>query len=69
MPSLCPICHWSVSQLARIAGALSVHLRCTQGVPGAPLRRSCPVFMREADADDDVMPHRPGRWQIVGTAC
>jgi len=36
-------------------------------VPGAPLRCSCPVFVREAGADDDVMPSHPGRWQVVGT--
>jgi len=68
MPALCPICHWSVSQLVRIAGTLAVHLRCTQGIPGAPLRNSCPVFMRETGADDDVPRQRPGRWQIVGVA-
>jgi hypothetical protein len=68
MPALCPICYWSVSQLVRIAGALTVHLRCPQGVPGAPVRENCGVFMRATGADDDVMSHRPGRSQIVGTA-
>jgi hypothetical protein len=68
MPALCPICHWSVSQLVRIAGTLAVHLRCAQGVPGAPTRRDCGVFMRATGADDDRLHRKPGRWQIVGTA-
>jgi hypothetical protein len=68
MPDLCPICHWSVSQLVRIAGTLAVHLRCAQGVPGAPLRDYCRVFMRATGADDDRPTRKPGRWAIVGTA-
>ena len=68
MPPLGPLCLWSVQMLVRIAGLTDTHLHCTQGVPGAPLRYACPVFMREPGADDDVMPRRLGRWQIVGTA-
>ncbi len=65
MPALCPLCRWSASQLAIVAGAFVARLACRQGVPGAPLRTSCPVYQREPGADDDV---RRGRWQIVGTA-
>lgn len=32
----------------------------------APLREFGTVFMCEPGADDDVPPHRPGSWQIVG---
>jgi hypothetical protein len=62
------MCRWSEQVWAWTAGVGDVHLHCRQGVAGAPLRESCPVYMREAGADDDVMPRHPGRWQIVGVA-
>ncbi len=68
MPTLCPFCRWSASQLAIVAGEFVARLACRQGVPGAPLRLACSVFMREPGADDEAMPPRPGRWQIVGVA-
>jgi hypothetical protein len=68
MPTRCPICHWSVSQLVRIAGTLAVHIRCVQGVPGAPWRHQCGVFVRATGADDDRPTPEPAHWAIVGTA-
>lgn len=37
----------------RVANVLTMYLHCTQGVPGAPLRTECIVFMREPGADDE----------------
>ena len=68
MHALCPLCRWSASQLAIVAGEFVARLACRQGVPGAPLRLACSVFMREPGADDESRPRRPGRWQIAGVA-
>lgn len=68
MRALCPLCRWSASQFANVAGKFVVHLACRQGMPGAPLRLACSVFMREPGADDEFRPRRRGRWHVVGVA-
>jgi hypothetical protein len=68
MRILCQFCHWSQPQLVQIAGVLTSHLHCRQGVPGAPQRESCRVFMRATTADDEEPARRRGHWLIVGTA-
>ena len=37
---------------AVVANVLTMYLHCTQGVPGAPHRTECMVFLREPGADD-----------------
>ena len=39
--------------MAHVANVLTSYLHCTQGVPGAPYRVACSVFMREPGADDE----------------
>ena len=66
----CPPCAPSATGPCRnwcgLPAHSAVHLRCTQGVPGAPLRLDCGVFMRATGADDDRPSRKPGRWAIVG---
>jgi hypothetical protein len=50
---LCRICRYAVPMTARVANVLAVYLHCMQGVPGAPYRDVCPVFMREIGTDDE----------------
>ena len=50
---LCRICRYSQPLTARVANVLTMYLHCTQGVPGAPLRTECIVFVRESGADDE----------------
>jgi hypothetical protein len=50
---VCRICRYAVPMTARIANLLTMYLHCTQGVPGAPLRTECMMFMREPGADDE----------------
>jgi hypothetical protein len=58
---------------ARIANALVMYLHCTQGVPGAPFRTECLVFVREPGADDQWPSIRlrgqlPTRYPIIAAA-
>ena len=50
---LCRICRYPMPMTARIANVLTTYLHCTQGVPGAPHRTECPMFIREPGADDE----------------
>jgi hypothetical protein len=70
---LCRICRYSQPMTARVANVLTVYLHCMQGVPGAPYRVACPVFMREPGADDEWPDVRlrgqlPTRYPIISTA-
>jgi hypothetical protein len=38
---------------ARVANVFLVYLHCRQGVPGAPLRTECTVFVREPGNHDE----------------
>ena len=38
---------------ALVANVFVVYLHCRQGVPGAPLRTECMLFVREQGADDE----------------
>jgi hypothetical protein len=49
---------------ARIANVLTVYPHCTQGVPGAPFRVECMVFMRAPGADDEWWPNVRLRGQV-----
>lgn len=68
MPALGPHCRWPASPLANVAGEFVARLVCRQGVPGRPLRLECSVFVRRPGADDESLPRRPGRWQVVGVS-
>ena len=52
MRYLCRICGYAMPMTVRVA-TLTVYLHCMQGVPGAPYRVECPVFVREPGADDE----------------
>jgi hypothetical protein len=54
---LCRICR--ADDGARREGALTVYLHCTQGVPGAPYRTDCLVYVREPGAHDEWPSIRP----------
>jgi hypothetical protein len=41
-----------------------VYPHCTQGVPGAPFRVECMVFMRAPGADDEWWPNVRLRGQV-----
>jgi hypothetical protein len=58
---------------ARIAGVLQTYPHCQQGVPGAPYRTECMVFVREPGADDEWPNVRfrgqmPTRYPIIAAA-
>jgi hypothetical protein len=58
---------------ARVANVLVVYLHCLQGVPGAPYRVECPVFVREPGADDQwpdvrLRSQLPTRYPIISAA-
>jgi hypothetical protein len=44
---------YSTPMSAIVANVFTVYVHCTQGVPGAPYRTECLVFVREPDADDE----------------
>ena len=50
---LCRICRYTTPMSARVVNVFTVYLHCMQGVPGAPYRTECPVFVREPGADDE----------------
>ena len=53
MRYLCLVCGYATPMVARMANVLTTYLHCSQGVPGAPQRVRCPVFVREPGADDE----------------
>jgi hypothetical protein len=70
---LCRICSYAVPMTARVANVRVVYLHCTQGVPGAPYRVECRVFVREPGADDEWADVRlrgqmPTRYPIIAAA-
>ena len=69
---LCRICRFSQPMTAIVANVFTMYLHCTQGVPGAPLRTECMVFMREPGADDEWPDVRrgqvPTRYPIISAA-
>ena len=67
---LCRICRYAVPMTAHIANKLTTYLHCTQGVPGAPFRTECLVFMREPGAEDEwpnmrLRGQMPTRYPII----
>ncbi len=59
--------------MARVAGMLTMYLHCMQGVPGAPHRVECSVFVREPGSDDEWPDVRlrgelPTRYPIISAA-
>ena len=60
---ICRICRYSQPMTARVANLMTMYLHCMQGVPGAPYRTECIVFVREPGADD-VWPDVRMRGQI-----
>ena len=58
---------------ALVANVFTVYLHCRQGVPGAPLRTECMLFVREPGADDEWPDVRlrgqlPTRYPIISAA-
>lgn len=50
---LCCICRYATPMSALVANAFAMYMHCTQGVPVAPYRTECIVFLREPRADDE----------------
>ena len=50
---LCRICSYAHRMSALVANVFVVYLHCRQGVPGAPYRTECMVFVRERGADNE----------------
>jgi hypothetical protein len=70
---LCRVCRYAMPMRARVANVLVVYLHCLQGVPGAPYRVECPVFVREPGADDQwpdvrLRSQLPTRYPIISAA-
>jgi hypothetical protein len=58
---------------ARVANVLTAYLHCTQGVPDAPYRVECPVFVRELGADDEwpnvrMRGQMPTRYPVISAS-
>jgi hypothetical protein len=56
-----------------VANVFMVYLHCRQGVPGAPYRTECMVFVREPGSDDEWPDVRlrgqlPTRYPIISAS-
>ena len=70
---LCRICRYTMPMSARVANVLTAYLHCTQGVPDAPYRVQCPVFVRELGADDEwpnvrMRGQMPTRYPVISAS-
>ena len=50
---LCRVCRYAHPMSAFVANVFTVYLHCRQGVPGAPYRTECMLFVREPGTDDE----------------